>query len=247
MLVGEARIYPICICPQFLLTCAVFMLNLSVAMYSIKVAHLLVFLLGLLFFTARPAAAFQQRTPEAPLVIVQSPQPGEALQGLVTISGSTQADGFQSAEIAFGYQSDPTNTWFLLQQSSTGVTEGDLTQWDTTTISDGIYRLRVQVFLSNGRVLETLVDGLRVRNYTPVETSTPQAAAQVIEAVQPTATFTPLPDFIPPQRTPPVLPTNPARLTPSDLRISLIGGGGVVLGALLLAGLYIGLKTLFRR
>jgi hypothetical protein len=200
----------------------------------------------LLFIPARPVAALQ-KTPEAPIVRILAPQPGEALQGLVLITGATQTDGFQSAEVSFGYQSDPTNTWFLLQQSRTAVEEGDLAQWDTSTISDGIYRLRVQVFLSDGRVLEALAEGLRVRNYTPVETSTPAPAEPVVAAVQPTATYTPLPDFAPLLRTPQALPTNPARLLPSDLRTSLMTGSGVVVGALLLAGIYAGLKAIFRR
>lgn len=203
-------------------------------------------LIALLAGTARPVLAVQQKTPEPPATIL-APLPGEALQGLVLISGTTQVAGFQSCEVAFSYQSDSTNTWFLLQQSRTAVSEGELAQWDTTTISDGIYRLRVQIFLSDGQVLETVIEGLRVRNYTSVETSTPAPAAPVVEAAQPTATFTPLPDFDPPQPTPQVLPTNPARLLPSDLRASLLAGSGVVVGLLLMAGIYAGLKSIFRR
>jgi hypothetical protein len=246
------------------------MLNLSVAMISIKLRSKVfrlspysgriidgirtqttllvgVLWLAILVFASRPAAGFQPGTPQAPVIGILAPLPGEPLQGLVAISGSTQVDGFQSAEISFGYQSDPTRTWFLLQQSSAGVAEGELAQWDTTVISDGNYQLRVQVFLSNGQVLESLVEGLRVRNYTPVETSTAPAETPAVENLQPTATYTPLPEFQPPLRTPLILPTNPARLTPPDLRASVLGGVGFVAGALLLAGIYAGLKTIFRR
>ena len=224
------------------------MLNLSVAMNAIKEAPLLALLLILLSFSGWPVNGSQQQaTPEPPAIQVTAPLPGEALQGLVTVTGVTQVEGFQSAEISFGYQSDATNTWFLLQQSAVGASDGDLAQWDTTTISDGVYRLRLQVFRTNGQVLETTLEGLRVRNYSPVETSTPLADVPVIEEVVATPTQTALPDYQPPQQTPVVMPTNPARLTAPDLRASLIGGVGLVVGALLLAGIYAGLKTIFRR
>ncbi len=40
-------------------------------------------------------------------VALDSPKPGEAMQGLFPIIGSTSVDGFQSVELAFSYTNDP--------------------------------------------------------------------------------------------------------------------------------------------
>lgn len=217
-------------------------------MDAIKYFVLLPVLSIVLALAGQPAGgSLQQITPDAEQISISAPLAGEALQGLVTVTGATQVEGFQSAEIAFAYQSDPTQTWFLIQQSTAGAPEGDMAQWDTTTISDGFYRLRLQVFLANGQVLETVVDGLRVRNYLPVETSTPQAAVVETAVLRPTATPTPLPDFRPQPAVTLAQPANPAQLTADDLRASMLGGVGVVLSALLLTGVYLFIKGIFRR
>lgn len=225
-----------------------FMLNLSVAMAAIGNFALFSSLLVWLALAAQPAGgSMQQATPDPAEVAISAPLPGEALQGLVTVTGAAQVEGFQAAEVSFAYQTDATNTWFIIQQSTVSLPEGDLTQWDTTTISDGTYRLRLQVFRADGQVLETVVEGLRVRNYMPVETSTPQAAVAATTGVRPTSTPAPLPEFQP--QAPAVItqPTNPAQLTASDLTVSMLGGAGFVLSGLLLAGLYLFMKSIFRR
>jgi hypothetical protein len=56
----------------------------------------------------------------------------------------------------------------------TPVTDGRLGLWDTTGITDGFYTLRLRVHLSNNIVLESFVEGLRIRNSTAIETATPQ-------------------------------------------------------------------------
>lgn len=178
-------------------------------------------------------------------VEISAPGPGEALQGVVEISGTTGLDGFQSAEISFAYQADPTSTWFLILQTNQPVLQGLLARWDTSTITDGQYRLRVQVFLQDGQVVEFVVDGLRVRNYSPVETSTPA----VLPTGQPMLTLTPTPlmDFVvtAPVLTP--LPTNPVELSEERFTASVFQGVLVVFSAAVMAGTYLGLRLLIRR
>ena len=178
-------------------------------------------------------------------VEISAPGPGEALQGVVEISGTTGLEGFQSAEISFAYQADPTSTWFLILQTNQPVLQGSLARWDTSTITDGQYRLRVQVFLQDGQVVEFVVDGLRVRNYSPVETSTPA----VLPTGQPTLTLTPTPlmDFVvtAPVLTP--LPTNPVELSEQRFTASVFQGVLVVFSAAVMAGIYLGLRWLIRR
>jgi hypothetical protein len=188
-----------------------------------------------------PAAA----PTEAPQVKVSLPQPGEALQGVVSISGTTDVPGFRSAQVDFAYRSNPTGTWFLIQQSSAPVKEGALAAWDTTTITDGEYRLRVQVFLQDGTVMESVVNSLRVRNYTIIETSTPEAQPAGQATAMPTAT--PRPDFQVQTLEATPLPTNPAQVTIQDLQASALRGVLAVFCALLVGALYLGVRALTRR
>lgn len=191
----------------------------------------------------------QAITPMPPTVQITDPGGGAALQGLVTISGSSQASGFQSAEVDFAYQNDPTSTWFVIAQSAAPANAGVLAQWDTTTISDGIYRLRLRVVLSDGQVLEDIVAGVRVRNYTPIETSTPDLSSGGVtgtEQPQSTATATPPGDFIVTPIAAEALPTNPAEITARDLRRSVFAGALAAAGAVILFAGYIGLKSLRR-
>jgi len=176
---------------------------------------------------------------------ISAPAPGEALQGVVEISGTTGVEGFQSAEISFAYQADPTSTWFLILQPNQPVVEGLLARWDTSTITDGQYRLRVQVILQDGQVLEFVVDGLRVRNYSPVETSTPA----VLPTGQPTLTLTatPLTDFAVTAPVPIPLPTNPVEISEQRFTASIFQGMLVVFSAAVVAGIYLGLRWLIRR
>jgi hypothetical protein len=90
---------------------------------------------------------------------------------VVEIFGTSGLEGFRAAEISFAYQNDPTATWFLIQQTSQPVVDGLLARWDTSTITDGQYRLRLQVFFQDGQVMEQVIGGLRVRATISMHTS----------------------------------------------------------------------------
>ena len=173
-------------------------------------------------------------TPEI-LPVVIYPAAGVALQGVVTITGTTELPGFQYAEINFRYAGSSEN-WFLIQQSRTTVKDGTLAVWDTSTIADGVYDLRLQVFLENGKVVEASVKAVRVRNYTVIETSapTPPALTQAVAVktiTPPAATATML-------STPTGLPANPATIEPATLLFNLIFGVVFVLVIFGLLGMY---------
>jgi hypothetical protein len=156
---------------------------------------------------------------------------------VVQVSGSTSIIDFQSAEVSFSY-GDEGDSWFLINQSSQPVKDALLASWDTTTIADGTYRLRVQVFLTGGKLVETIVPGLRVRNYTAIETS--EADSNML---QPTTTQAPpaIATPIRPQPTP--LSPNPAGLTPIALYANQVRA--VVMVVILLA--LLGIHQLFKR
>ncbi|HEX6305865.1 MAG TPA: hypothetical protein VFZ76_16835 [Anaerolineales bacterium] len=178
---------------------------------------------------------------------ISSPLPGQALQGSVPITLILGTQEFQGIEISFAYQDDPTDTWFLILQSDEEVSGADLPQWDTTTLTDGEYTLRVDLSGADGSQTSLVVPDLRVRNYTAIETDTPVPTETAAPGDTPvptstaTATITP----IPPTGTP--LPPNPAQLTTQDITFSLGKGALGAAAALALIGLYSAIKNAFRR
>lgn len=226
-------------------------------MKKIGVLISLLCLLWLLFLFPPQIIRAAVNTPTPTLdgqeLTISSPVGGEALQGLVVIMGTAKALNFISMEVSFAYQKDPTQTWFLIGQSSLPIDQGILANWDTTTISDGYYRIRVLLYLSDGKVIEKIIEGIRVRNYSPVETSTPGSAnaeptlETFSQVVTITPTNTPMADLVLPERTPVPQDVNPVQVNALDLVRSFGVGAAVVVGMLCVGGLYIGLTWLFKR
>jgi hypothetical protein len=182
--------------------------------------------------------------------LITAPTDGETVQGGVIVQGSTGMEGFLSYEIDFAYENLPIDTWFLVHESNTAVQDGILAVWDTTTISDGVYSLRLTVNFTDGVSEEVLVKGVRVRNYSPIETNTPGPIVTV-PTIEPGAhesslsakiTETPTDTTNPPTPTP--LPTNPAELMPHQVRLSIGKGIALTLGIFALLGGYLGIQAL---
>ncbi|MGE5224376.1 MAG: hypothetical protein ACM3PY_18210 [Omnitrophica WOR_2 bacterium] len=208
-----------------------------------------VLLLGMLLLSGNTARA-KQATPSP--VSILSPQPGQALQGNVAIIANTAVPDFQSAELSFAYKDNPTKTWFFITQSNQPVTAGQLAEWDTSALTDGDYTLRLVVTKKDGSQLVAAVSGLRVRNYTPVETNTPAPPAPAVTPVagsmpEPVATATLLPSPSLAPVTPTPLPPNPAQVNSSDMILSILQGVLVVVAVFSVAGLYIAFRQLNRK
>ena len=186
-------------------------------------------------------------TDQLPQVAINSPVNGQVLQGPITISGHTSVDGFIFGELKFAYIQDLTDTWFLIYESDEPVSDGELTQWDTSTITDGEYNLRLVVTLEDGSQLASDISNLRVRNYTPIETNTPEPSATHAPGDTPVPTITPTPTVtpIPPTATP--LPPNPAQISPQDIILSLGKGVLVAIGLFAILGIYQLIRTASRR
>src|ERR1044071_8059953 len=115
-----------------------------------------------------------------PPIAITSPTSGAFLRGSVTITGTATADNFLSAQLDFGYASDSTGSWFTLQTFSQPLQDSTLATWDTTSITDGDYILRLRVNLGDGTSQEVIVP-IRIQNDTPIVTPT-------VTALPPTAT-----------------------------------------------------------
>ncbi|MFQ5617120.1 MAG: hypothetical protein ACE5GO_11770 [Anaerolineales bacterium] len=190
-------------------------------------------------------------------VRIDSHRGGEAIQGQVIITGSTAIDGFFSAELSFTYTGDPTRTWFLIAENFTPVVDGPLAEWDTFNLTDGNYDLRLLVTLLDGSQHTFVVEGIRVRNYSPIETSTPTNTPTITPTPIPretpastatnTPTITPTPTETPIPPTPTPLPTNPARLPIGNIANGLARGAAGAMVIFLLLGTYTSFHRVMRR
>jgi hypothetical protein len=118
------------------------------------------FLILLVFLIMHPLRVnAQEEVDPKPAVTILSPSAGQAVRGSVPIIVETGIDGFLSAELSFAYQTDQTGTWFLISQSDQPLLESQMTEWDTTILTDGIYDIRLLVILKNNSQLTSLVRG----------------------------------------------------------------------------------------
>ena len=183
---------------------------------------------------------------DTPPIALTSPNTGDILRGQVTITGTTDVPGFVSAKLDFAYASNQTGSWFALQTLSQPVQDSALFTWDTTTVTDGEYVLRLQVFLADSTTREVTVP-VRIQNDTPIPTTTPVPTATLEEFVSvqiPTpfllaASATPT-DV--PRPTPTRLPANPVALSQNEIYASLGRGALVIIGLFVFSGIALRLR-----
>jgi hypothetical protein len=213
------------------------MLNLFVRLTSIAVLWMKLRLLLPLFL-------FLIAAQTAPPIAITSPTADEILRGQVTVTGTLDVDTFASAELDFAYASDPTGTWFTIQTLSQPVTDASLGVWDTTTITDGDYVLRLRVNFEDGTFQEVMVS-VRVGNdAVPTPTLAPTSTLESVSVLVPTPFLlaaSPTPTDVP-RPTPTALPANPASLGQDEIYASLKRGALVILGLFALAGLVIRIR-----
>ena len=193
-------------------------------------------------------------TVQQQVVNILFPSPGQVLQGKIAIQATTTAAAIKSAELLFGYQDDPTGTWFLLWERPGQNTPGpdqeqpflkpQIYEWDTTTLTDGNYTLKLLVTLEDGSQAEAKIPGLRVRNYTPIETSVPSGEITSL-VITPTINPALLIPIVEPSPLP--QPTNPAQLTPAQIGDSMRLAIIWVFAVFLLMGIYIYLRSISRQ
>jgi len=184
-----------------------------------------------------------ESAPSISVPIIHFPLPGQALQGNVPIIGRTDLSGFVSSELLFSYNNNPTNTWFLIDQQDQAVMDALLAQWETSTITDGAYNLRLVVYLVDGSSPEVIIEGIRIRNYTPIETNTPFSIIPVATPIIATMA----PSRVPVQPTGTPVPPNPLVLDTDDVFSGALKGGLAVLGLFALGILYWLIRSKSRR
>ncbi len=191
----------------------------------------------------------QANIPELPTVgpvSVFSPLHGQALKASIKITGSIALEGWTGYELAFAYAANAEPDWVVFATGVNPVAEGSLlATWDTTTISDGDYNLRLRVLSPNGDQ-DVIVYGIRIRNYsvdTPMPTATPlpSATPSASPTVTITSTSTPKPTGTP-YSTPTRMPPNPASLRTDDIVFNFSRGALFVAVLFGVFGLFLRLR-----
>ncbi|MHB1296645.1 MAG: transglycosylase domain-containing protein [Anaerolineae bacterium] len=129
--------------------------------------------------------------------------PSSPLSGMIEVRGSTDVPDFRHYYVEYGVSDAPGAWGRLTQEIGATVIDGALCRWDTTTVEDGVYSLRVVAVSNQGVQTEARVV-VEVRNATPTPdvTQTPTETPTPGITESPTPTWTPSPTWEP-SRTPP--------------------------------------------
>ncbi|MBN1306028.1 MAG: hypothetical protein JXA13_16445 [Anaerolineales bacterium] len=198
-----------------------------------------VFVLGILVCCSLRVLA-QEQGP----IHIQTPAPGQNLGGVVSVTGTSLIDGFVYYELSFTYTGSSVETWFLIHSSDQPVTDGELAAWDTTSLANGVYQLRLRVYQQDGAYQDDIVENLNIGlSVDPSPTPVVAAVATVVVPTSPpaamfspTVTVTAFP-------TPTDLPVNPVVVQERRVYFNLGLGGLVALGAFIFFGLIIFLRS----
>jgi hypothetical protein len=156
-------------------------------------------------------------TVQTATVSITSPRAGETLRGQIEIQGVMDVPNFASAELGFKFASDPADTWFSIQTFSQPIQNSTIAIWDTTSLTDGDYNLRLRVFMQDGTFQDDIVTDLKIRNQelpTPTSTNTPlpqfDNSTPTPRIIAPTEIVLSYPSATP-------LPMNPASITTNTI------------------------------
>jgi hypothetical protein len=178
---------------------------------------------------------------DSPPLAITSPAAEELLRGQVAITGRLDVPVFTTARLEFAYATNPTDTWFLIQTFSQPPADSTLATWDTTSITDGSYLLRLQVTFEDGTLQEVIVPVQIGNDALPTATPEPSPTPEPESALLPTPFLlaaSPTPTEAR-RATPTALPPNPVSLEQGEVYRSLGRGALVILGLFALAGLLI--------
>ena len=163
--------------------------------------------LGLIFILLAEFFVFPTRALAAPPALncntnnaaISSPESGAVVSGVVQIEGSASLGGaFQYYKVEFSTANRDDYVVFsgLVRQQ---VVNGQLAVWDSASVPDGQYSIRLRVVDQTGNYCEVVVRNLRVQNSAPIpptDTPTPEESPTPTE-VEGTPAFSVVPTVVP--------------------------------------------------
>ncbi|MEK6256433.1 MAG: Ig-like domain-containing protein [Chloroflexota bacterium] len=165
-------------------------------------------------------------------VEISSPSSGDAIQGTVPIIGSSSVNGFISYQVEFSLGKDINESWFNIITSGQPIENNVLAEWDTSALTDGEYSLRLTILRQDDDAIIFIVNDIRIRNYTPIETSTIGPTQTLVPGQVPTSTSTDVP------ATPTNLPENSLVLPQKGIQKAIIFGVSLAGLTFILSGIY---------
>jgi hypothetical protein len=147
------------------------------------IAFVLITLISLTSLNSAQARPDQQGQDIAQIT---SPTEGQAISGLVTVTGTADQVQFDRWELAYGTDPNPNDTWQPFASGKAPVLNGTIGTWNTAVIPDGTYMLRLRAVRKDSNFSEMIVRGLQVSNSGPVGTPTSIPPASTFPAEQPT-------------------------------------------------------------
>jgi hypothetical protein len=212
----------------------------------------LITLISLTFLSPVQARPLQQGQDIAQIT---SPTEGQAINGLVTVTGSADHPDFSRWELAYGPDPNPNDAWQPFASGEQPILNGTIGTWNTGVIADGGYMLRLRVVRKDSNYSEAFIRGLQVSNSAPVGTPTSippastfpaeQATFSVEEAAQPIATVmieqppTSIPEAAAPANATPLSSSSQRRNTTATTFNAGLFGAACVNGAVLALGLFV--------
>lgn len=113
---------------------------------------------------------------QGPIAAITAPADGQELRGVVSITGSANHPEFNRYELAVGPDPNPNDAWQVFNTTNLPVDNTVLGMWDTSTVADGTWALRLRVVRKDSNYDEVVVRGLHVSNQQPAGTPTPLAS-----------------------------------------------------------------------
>ena len=189
-------------------------------------------------------------------VEITSPEMNAEIRGVVAIQGSASVPDFQFYKVEFGVGPNPAQWAVIGDLHHQPVISGQLAQWDTTVLPDGVYTLRLHGVKRDGNWVEFVVRQLAIVNTlptptttptgtptraaTPTNSPTPQATAtwQVIKPTAALSVATPTPTISRPKN------TSPLPIDPEGWGQSFVFGAAAMAAVFVLFGIVLGLRRL---
>ena len=91
------------------------------------------------------------------------PARGQTVRGTITIQGTAKSTVFSRFEVAYALEPDLAN-WIAFGGAIQPIDNGQLGVWNTRPLTDGNYALRLQVFGTDGTVVETITRDITLAN-----------------------------------------------------------------------------------
>ncbi|MCA9882795.1 MAG: transglycosylase domain-containing protein [Anaerolineae bacterium] len=157
----------------------------------------------------QPPATSCQQGEQLPTVLINNPQNSQTVENVLTITGVASGPNFNYYQLQYAPASNPDSWVDITPQSTNQVTSAgtQLGTWDTRTVANGQYILRLHVVSTTGGYID-VTRNVTIQNTQPTPTPTVPVPTVPFFPTVPTLvpgnpTFTPLPfDDLNPTPTP---------------------------------------------